>query len=73
VAQSGSSLDPQGGDRIFSKTAPAGRAVERDRSTWSHLGARRPPVLNEKFVRELPIEYREMLQAYYEALSRLSP
>jgi hypothetical protein len=62
-------FDPQGGDRVFVKTAPLGAAVERDLSTWSHLAGRTTPLLNEKFVRELPLEYREMLCAYYEALA----
>ncbi len=63
-------LDPKGGDRRFVKTAPAGPAVARDRSTWSSLGARERQALTEQYVQSLPAEYRELLRAYYEALAK---
>lgn len=80
VASTGTSMpgsnpgfDPQGGDRIFQKTAPMGQAAAEDRATWTYLGAKNHPALSEKFIRELPVEHREMLKAYYEALSRGRP
>ena len=70
VADTGSSLDPGEGERIFVKTAPAGAAVTKDRSTWSSLAGRRHAALSEKFVAELPIEYRAILEAYFKTLAR---
>ena len=40
------------------------------RSEWEVLGRRDRAALNENFVRELPLEYREFLKDYYERLTR---
>lgn len=39
------------------------------RSTWEPLSPRQRAALNENFARELPLEYRGMLKAYYRALA----
>jgi hypothetical protein len=66
-------IDPRGGDRAFGKSAAAGAPVERDRSNWSSLGSRKVQPSSESFIRELPVEHREMLRAYFEILSRGGP
>ncbi len=40
------------------------------RSEWEVLGRRDRAALNENFVRELPLEYREFLKDYYERLAK---
>jgi hypothetical protein len=39
-------------------------------STWEPLNARERAALSENFARELPLEYRTMLKAYYRSLAR---
>jgi hypothetical protein len=73
VAGRSPGFNPRGGDRIFGKSAATGGAVARDRATWSSLAGRRLPPPSEAFIRELPVEHREMLRAYFEALSRGGP
>ena len=43
---------------------------ESGRSEWEVLGRRDRAALNENFVRELPLEYREFLKDYYERLAK---
>ena len=40
------------------------------RADWEGLGSRDRAALNENFVRELPLEYREILKDYYERLTQ---
>lgn len=46
-----------------------GEDPEAGRSEWEVLGRRDRAALNENFVRELPLEYREFLKDYYERLA----
>jgi hypothetical protein len=62
--------DPREGQRDFIKTAPKDGDVKRDRSTWESLPPRERAAVIERYVRELPLEYREILKAYYEALGK---
>ena len=59
--------------RVFQKMAVQGQAVARKRSEWDSLNARDRAALNENFARELPLEYREFLKDYYQALSEKKP
>lgn len=43
---------------------------EAGRSEWEVLGSRDRAALNENFVRELPLEYRDVLKDYYERLAK---
>ncbi len=47
-----------------------GEDPESGRSEWEVLGRRNRAALNENFVRELPLEYREFLKDYYERLAQ---
>ncbi len=40
------------------------------RSEWEVLGRRDRAALNQNFVRELPLEYRDFLKDYYERLTQ---
>jgi hypothetical protein len=54
----------------FLKSDPAGADVNRDKAQWESLINRDRAALNENFARELPLEYRQLLKEYYEALSK---
>ncbi len=56
--------------RTFIKSVPRGEAVRRDRAEWEPLAERERKALNENFIRELPLEYREVLMRYYRILSQ---
>ena len=63
--------DPQEeANRTFSKTGVSGTAAKADKSTWQSLGKRERDALGQKYSRELPPEYRELLKDYYKALSK---
>jgi hypothetical protein len=47
-----------------------GEDPDGGRSEWEVLGRRDRAALNENFVRELPLEYREFLKDYYERLAK---
>jgi hypothetical protein len=47
-----------------------GEDPEAGHSEWEVLGRRDRAALNENFVRELPLEYREFLKDYYERLAK---
>jgi hypothetical protein len=55
---------------VFRKIAVEGDAPEDQESEWDVLGRRDRASLNENFARELPLEYRELLQNYYERLAK---
>ena len=46
-----------------------GEDAKAGRAEWEVLGSRDRAALNENFVRELPLEYREILKDYYERLT----
>jgi len=62
--------NPTAGDRQFQPTGVYGERPDGDRSFWSSLSRQERSALSQSFARELPREYRDMLQAYYERLSR---
>ncbi|MFW6163263.1 MAG: DUF4175 family protein [Planctomycetota bacterium] len=55
---------------IGAKKDPAGRRVAREDAEWSPMAERERENLYQDYARELPIEYRELLEAYYEALAK---
>ncbi len=57
------------GDRDFGMQKAGGRDP-RDRKLWDHLTPREREALKQSFARELPLEYRELLEDYYDALSK---
>ena len=46
-----------------------GEDAKAGRAEWEVLAERDRAALNENFVRELPLEYREILKDYYERLT----
>jgi hypothetical protein len=60
----------QMGPRPFARMSVAGQLPESKTSTWESLSREERDALGENFARELPREYRPMLQAYYEKLSK---
>jgi hypothetical protein len=63
-------IDPREGARQFVRSAVKDGQFNRDRAAGSALGDReRGPVI-EKYIRELPLEYREIMKAYYERLAK---
>jgi hypothetical protein len=57
--------------RIFAEVPaePYQEESRAGRSTWEPLNPRERAALSENFARELPLEYRGLLKAYYRALS----
>jgi len=69
--QQGPTLQPEDQERALGeKTDPAGRNVARANAKWNPLGDRKREQLFQIYARELPIEYRELLENYYETLSK---
>jgi hypothetical protein len=67
----GLTLETQDKERALGdKTNPAGKDVARTDAKWQSLGDRKRDDLFQVYARELPIEYRELLEGYYEALSK---
>jgi hypothetical protein len=60
-------------DKIFVKLSVEGDAVGRTRSEWEWLSPRDRAAINENFAPELPLEYRQVLKDYFEALSGEGP
>ncbi|HUS90832.1 MAG TPA: hypothetical protein VM695_03240 [Phycisphaerae bacterium] len=58
------------GERDFGKQKPRGPQVTDDQKLWEHLTPREREALKQKFAQRLPLEYRELLEDYYEALSK---
>jgi len=63
-------FDSKGGWKEFSKSAPGGKRPKGTKGEWESLVNRERAPLDEKFARELPLEYRKLLKDYYEALSK---
>ena len=47
-----------------------GEDPKSGRTEWEVLGRRNRAALNENFVRELPLEHRNLLKDYYERLTQ---
>ena len=71
VATETPTTDPdEEGKRDFGKEKAKGRDPSGDKTHWDHLSAKQREALMQRFARELPQEYRELLEDYYEALSK---
>ena len=71
VAMPVPTTDPdEQGLRDFGHPKPAEGKTAPGDARWNPLGARERDALYQKFARELPPEYRELLGDYYEALSK---
>ena len=55
---------------IGEKKDPAGEKAARKDAKWSAMGKREREMLYQSYARELPIEYRDLLEDYYEALAK---
>jgi hypothetical protein len=62
--------DSKEGQRMLSASPPGGPEVAKDKSKWQSLGPRERAAVDEKYARELPVEYRQLLEDYFEALSK---
>ena len=62
--------DPQEGARLFSKTAPKDGMYNRDSARWNYLGDRERTPVMERYIDDLPLEYRDLLRQYYESLAK---
>jgi len=58
------------GSRDFGKQKPRGPKQKNDKKLWEHLTPREREALKQKYAGRLPLEYRELLEDYYEALSK---
>ena len=54
----------------FVKAAPLGKAPEGGKAEWQSLKERQRAALNENFMRELPLQFRDLLRDYYETLAK---
>ncbi len=54
----------------FGKTTPGGAKPVKDMAKWSAMSDRKRNTLYQKYARELPLEYRQLLEDYYESLSK---
>ena len=63
-------VDPKEGVRLFSKTAPRDATVQRDTARWNPLADRDRAPLMERYIGELPLEYRDILRQYFESLAK---
>lgn len=71
VTDKNKGVAPDEGQRDFIKTAPRdGGAFNRDSSRWSSMSERERAALIERYLRELPLEYRELLRSYYQNLAK---
>ncbi|MBN1419234.1 MAG: DUF4175 family protein [Planctomycetes bacterium] len=72
VAMPGSTaMESADGMRMFSGATPAGPPVgPGEEGGWTPLGPRERDALLERYARELPVEYRRLLEEYYEALAK---
>jgi outer membrane protein OmpA-like peptidoglycan-associated protein len=63
--------DPKEGPRhVQVSTKVEGATTAPDKSQWNPLSKKERESLFEKYSSQLPPEYRELLRAYYEALSK---
>ena len=57
-------------ERAFAKGSVSGTRPNDTRSDWKTLGDRKQDVVSERYIQHLPVEYRELLTDYYQALSK---
>jgi hypothetical protein len=66
-------VDPMDiGSREFGRGGAGGPASPRGDDHWNVLGQRERDALYQRYIRQLPPEYRELLGDYFEALSKES-
>jgi len=71
IAMPGSiTMNPVDGMRMFPNATPMGAPAGRGDASWNPLGPRERDALLQRYARELPIEYRPLLEEYYEALAK---
>ena len=61
------------GIRDFGRGGSAGQQAAKGTDNWNPLGQRDRDALYQKYARQLPPEYRDLLGDYYEALSKEGP
>jgi hypothetical protein len=65
----GKNIDAKGQERYFSKGEVSGERSDDKTSDWKTLGHRKQEVLTDRYIQQLPVEYRELLKNYYQSLS----
>ena len=58
------------GSRSFGRQNAAGPNSSSGDARWGAISPREHDALYQKFARELPLEYRDLIEAYYEALAK---
>jgi len=58
-----------GGNESPNAGTGAKKEAGSKRSTWTPLAARERGAVNQKYVNQLPLEYRGVLEEYFEAIS----
>ena len=58
------------GSRDFGQERPEGSAVDKGKGRWTAMGPRERDALYQNYARELPVEYHQLLEDYYDALSK---
>jgi len=58
------------GSRYFGRQNAAGPNNSSGDARWGAISPREREALHQKFARELPLEYRDLIEAYYEALAK---
>jgi hypothetical protein len=69
VKLTGKNIDAKGKERYFAKGEVAGKRSDDSTSDWEVLGARDQEELTERYIQKLPVEYRDLLKDYYQALA----
>jgi len=65
----GKNIDAKGQERYFAKGAVSGERSDDKTSDWKTLGHRKQETLTDRYIQQLPVEYRELLKNYYQSLS----
>jgi len=58
------------GSRNFGRQNAAGPNNSSGDARWGAISPHEREALHQKFARELPLEYRDLIEAYYEALAK---
>jgi len=70
-ARNSRTQDPdEPGSRDFGLQKPGGQAPGKGKAAWSAMAQRERDALYQNYVGRLPVEYRQLLEDYYEALSK---
>ncbi|MFT4550000.1 MAG: hypothetical protein ACI9UA_001871 [Pseudoalteromonas tetraodonis] len=69
VKLTGKNIDAKGQERYFAKGEVSGKRSDDTTSDWEVLGTRDQEELTERYIKKLPVEYRDMLKEYYQALA----